>query len=98
MDERSRVLLTVTLGAVAGGLIGFLYLTRRGHDVREQIEPALDSFVEEINWARATVEKARDAVAEGRRAFDDMMAVTRGEAPESGDRAGNGPPPSGLVQ
>ena len=98
MDERSRELLSVTLGAVAGGLIGFLYLTRRGHDVREQIEPALDGFVDEINRARATVEKARNAVAEGRRAFDDMMAATHGQDPAAGETARHGRPPSDAVQ
>ncbi|MXY24822.1 MAG: YtxH domain-containing protein [Acidobacteria bacterium] len=98
MDERSRVLLSVALGAVAGGLVGFLYLTRRGRDVREQMEPALDSFVDEINWARATVEKARDAVAEGRRAFDDMMAAARAPEPASGEPAGIERPPAGVVQ
>ncbi len=98
MDERSRVLLSVALGAVAGGLVGFLYLTRRGRDVRDQIEPALDSFVEEIDWARATVDKARNAVAEGRRAFDDMIAATRPQEPVSGETVENGLPPSGAVQ
>ena len=98
MDERTRVLLSVALGAVAGGLVGFLYLTRRGRDVREQIEPALDSFVDEINWARATVEKARDAVAEGRRAFDDMVAATRVQESASGETGGNEQSPAGMVQ
>lgn len=98
MDERSRVLLSVALGAVAGGLVGFLYLTRRGRDVRDQLEPALDSFVDEIDRARATVEKARHAVAEGRRAFDDMVAASRAQEPVSGETAENGLPPSGAVQ
>ncbi len=98
VDERSRVLFSLVLGAVAGGLVGFLYLTRRGRDVRDQIEPALDGFVDEIDWARATVEKARSAVAEGRRAFDDMMAAASTQAPAStGETTGNGRPPSGVV-
>ena len=99
MDERSQVLFSVVLGAVAGGLVGFLYLTRRGREVRDQIEPTLDGFVEEIDRARSTVDKARQAVAEGRRAFDDMLAAARAqESASTGETAGSGSAPSGVVQ
>ena len=99
MDERSQVLFSVVLGAIAGGLVGFLYLTRRGRDVRDQIEPTLDNFVEEIDQARATVDKARQAVAEGRRAFDDMIAAARAqESTSTGETAASGNSPSGVVQ
>ena len=97
MDERSSVLLATLLGAVAGGMVGFLYLTRRGRTVRDQLEPTLDSFVEEIDRARGTVEKARHAVHEGRRAFDDMMAAARGSTP-TGEAAGDGGTSAGTVQ
>ena len=99
MDERSSVLFATVLGAVAGGVVGFLYLTRRGREVRDQLEPTLDSFVEEIDRARGTVEKARQAVQEGRRAFDDMMAAARAPAPATtGETEGNGGARSGAVQ
>ena len=77
MDERSQILLSTLLGAVAGAVVGCLYLTERGGRVRKQIEPALDSFVAEIDRARGTVHRAREAVREGRRAFEDVMAVAR---------------------
>ena len=44
MDERSRVLLATCLGAVAGGVWGWLYMTENGRRVRDQIEPKLDDF------------------------------------------------------
>ena len=75
MDERSQVLLSAILGAVVGAILGGLYLTERGRRVREQIEPALDGFIHELERARGTVEKARAAAHEGRRAFDDAMAA-----------------------
>ena len=77
MDERSQILLSTLLGAVAGAVVGCLYLTERGGRVRKQIEPALDSFVAEIDRARGTVLRAREAAREGRRAFEDVMAVAR---------------------
>ena len=66
MDERSQVLLSTLLGAVTGAMVGCLYMTE-----------ALDSFVAEIDRARGTVHRAREAVREGRRAFEDVMAVAR---------------------
>ena len=65
MEERSRVLLATVIGAVAGGVWGWLYLTEGGRRVRSQIEPKLDDFVRELASVRGTVEKARTAANEG---------------------------------
>lgn len=48
-----------------------------GSRVTKQIEPALDSLVAEVDRARGTVQRAVEAVREGRRAFEDVMAVPR---------------------
>ena len=48
-----------------------------GSRVRKQIEPALDSLVAEVDPARGTVQRAREAVCAGRRGFEDVMAVPR---------------------
>ena len=76
MDERSQVLATTVLGAMVGGVLGFLYLTERGREIRTQIEPFFDSVSDELQQARRTVDKARDAASESRRAFDDVLRST----------------------
>ena len=48
VDERSRVLTATLIGAVAGGVWGWLYLTEHGRRIRDQIEPKLDDFIGEI--------------------------------------------------
>ena len=48
MDERSKVLMATLLGAVAGGVYGWLYMTEHGRRVRNQIEPKLDDFINEV--------------------------------------------------
>ena len=74
MDERSRVLISACLGAVAGGVWGYLYLTESGRNLREQIEPRLDDLIGEMTRVRGTVDKARSAANEGWRSLSDITS------------------------
>lgn len=78
MDERSRVVGATFLGAVIGGACGWLYMTENGRRVREQIEPKLDDFVNEIGRIRGTVEKARTAASEGMRSINEVTGGAGG--------------------
>ena len=80
MDERTQVLMTTVLGAAVGGVLGWLYLTERGQRVRVQLEPFFDSVIDEIHQTQQTVDKARLAADEGRRAFDDVLRPARAGA------------------
>jgi hypothetical protein len=72
VDERSRVLISACVGAVVGGVFGWLYLTESGQNVREQLEPRLDDLIGEMTRVRGTVEKARTAANEGWRSLNDI--------------------------
>ena len=72
MDERSRVLMATCMGAVLGGVWGWLYLTANGRRLRSQIEPKLDDFMRELSNVRGTVEKARNVANEGWRSLSDV--------------------------
>lgn len=78
MDDRSRVLIATCLGAVIGGVLGWLYLTENGRRVRNQIEPKLDDFMSELSRVRGTVEKARSAANEGLRSLNEMTGGAQG--------------------
>jgi len=78
VDERSRVLLATCLGAVAGGVWGYLYLTENGRRVRDQIEPKLDDLMHEVTRVRGTVEKARQVASEGLRSLNDVTGAAQG--------------------
>ena len=78
MDERSRVLMATFMGAVIGGVWGWLYMTENGRRVRDQIEPKLDDFVNELGRMRGTVEKARSAANEGWRSLNEMAGGAQG--------------------
>lgn len=78
MDERSRVLLATFIGAIVGGVWGWLYLTEQGRRIRQQIEPKLDDFITEVTRVRGTVDKARTAANEGWRSLGEMTGGTAG--------------------
>ena len=72
MEERSRVLLATVIGAVAGGVWGWLYLTAAGRRVRDSIEPKLDDLIRELARVRGTLDKARTAANEGWRSLNEI--------------------------
>ena len=78
VDERSRVLVATVVGAVVGGVWGWLYLTEGGRRVRVQIEPKLDDFMRELASARGTVAKAKSAANESWRSLNEMTGGTQG--------------------
>ena len=77
MDERARVLTATFLGAVIGGVWGWLYLTERGRRVRSPIEPRLDDFMTELTRLRGTVDKARSAANEGWRSLNEITGTVQ---------------------
>ena len=96
MDERSQVLLSALLGAVAGAVVGGLYLTERGRRVRDQIDPALDGFMSELERARGTMEKAQAAAREGHRAFQGVVDATQASDDEVTDESTEAWPGRGV--
>lgn len=78
MDDRSRVMLAALVGAAAGAVWGYLYLTTSGQRVRAQMEPKLDDFVGELRRLRGTIEKARTAADEGWRSLSDLTGTQGG--------------------
>jgi hypothetical protein len=78
VDERSRVLMATCVGAVIGGVWGWLYLTESGRRVLDQIDPRLDDFMNEVARMRGTVEKARTAANEGWRSLSDLTGGQQG--------------------
>ena len=72
MDDRSRVLMSACVGAVVGGVLGYLFLTEDGRRVRERLEPGMDDVLREVRRLRGAAEKARMAAAEGVLAVEDL--------------------------
>ena len=65
MEDRARVVLSACLGALVGGVAGYLFLTQDGRRLRERLEPGMDELLREMRHLRSAAEKARLAAAEG---------------------------------
>ena len=65
MDDRARITLSMAVGAVVGGFVGFLLFTDRGRAFRQELEPQLEQFMGEAQRLSAAFDKTRKAVKDG---------------------------------
>ena len=68
-----REMAATIVGAVIGGVAGYLFFTERGRSVRRQIEPALEDFARELMSFRNTVQKAAGVANEGWKVLNDTL-------------------------
>jgi gas vesicle protein len=73
------------VGAVLGGIAGYLFLTEHGRRLRRSLEPALDDLSRELSSFRATVQRATSLANEGWQLLNDMLADAGGGAGNSGN-------------
>jgi gas vesicle protein len=88
VNERSVVVLGALVGAALGGVAGYLFLTERGRQLRDEIEPRVHDLMRELGALQGTLARARDAVSEG------LRAVGQASVNEAG--AGQSPGASAL--
>ncbi len=71
MDDKA---VTATIvGAVIGGMAGYLFFTNRGRELRRQIEPALDDIARELNSFRVTMQRAAGVANEGWKLLNETL-------------------------
>jgi len=63
----------VGLGALVGGVAGYLLLTDRGRDFRANVEPRVDDLLGEVQRLGAAFDRTRRAVEDGWRSFNRLM-------------------------
>ena len=76
----SRELAATLVGAVIGGVAGYLFFTDRGRSVRRQIEPAIEDFSRELMSFRTTVQKASGVASEGWKLLNEALGEPEGGA------------------
>jgi gas vesicle protein len=71
--DNSRAVAATLVGAVIGGVAGYLFFTDHGRSVRRQFEPALDDFARELMSFRSTVQKAAGVANEGWKLLNEAL-------------------------
>jgi len=65
VSERAQIVAASIVGAVIGGLAGYLFLTESGRTLRRQIEPGLEEAARELSRVTGTMLGAAGAAREG---------------------------------
>jgi gas vesicle protein len=73
VDDNSRAMAATIVGAVVGGIAGYLFFTERGRALRREVEPALEDIVRELNSFRGTVEKVAGVATEGWKVLSEAL-------------------------
>jgi hypothetical protein len=81
VTENARALAATIVGAVVGGVAGYMFFTDRGRALRRQVEPALEDFARELNHFRGTWDKAANVASEGWKLLNEI-----GEGASRGSR------------
>lgn len=76
-----RTVAATIIGAVIGGMAGYLFFTDRGRELRRQIEPALDDIARELNSFRGTVQRAAGVASEGWKLLNETLGDGEQQAP-----------------
>ena len=79
--DNSRAIAATIVGAVLGGMAGYLFFTEHGRSIRRQIEPALDDFAKELMSFRATIQKAAGVATDGWKLLNEALGEGAQHAP-----------------
>jgi gas vesicle protein len=71
--NNSREMAATIVGAVIGGVAGYLFFTERGRSARRRIETALEDFSSELMSLRNTVQKAAGVANEAWELLNDTL-------------------------
>ena len=71
--SNSRELSATLVGAVIGGVAGYLFFTAHGRSLRRQIEPTLEDLSRELMSFRSTVRKATGVASEGWKLLNEAL-------------------------
>ena len=73
MRHNAQALAVTMIGAVVGGLTGYLLFTEQGRAWRRKLEPQIEDLMREIDQFRGTVARASSAAGEGWRMLHDAL-------------------------
>lgn len=76
MTDRTKIMLSALAGAVGGAVAGYLFLTKPGEALREQLGPGLDDVIGRLQDLQASVQHARGVADQSWSALRDITRDT----------------------
>jgi hypothetical protein len=74
MTDQSRAVAASIVGAILGGVAGYMVFTPQGRALRRRLELALEDLANELNHFRSTLARAGFTANEGWRLINDAMS------------------------
>lgn len=59
MTDRTKIMMSALAGALGGAVAGYLFLTKAGEELRDQVGPGLDNVIGRLQDLQASVQHAR---------------------------------------
>jgi hypothetical protein len=81
VTDNSQALAASVVGAIVGGIAGYLLFTDHGRSLRRQLEPSIEDLGRELNSFRATVEKAAGVASEGWKLLNETLGESGRPSP-----------------
>jgi hypothetical protein len=83
-NDRQAMAATL-VGAVIGGLAGYVFFTEKGRAWRRQLEPQLEELARELEQFRGTVRRASSVAGQGWRLLNEAMQENVGTHQQATD-------------
>lgn len=82
MEDRSRIAVSMLVGAALGGMLGYLLFTEGGRRARNSLRGQLEGLVDDASRFSGSIEKMRGVATEGWRSVKDVFsALSADEVP-----------------
>ena len=76
MTDRTKIMVSALAGALGGAVAGYLFLTKNGEELREQLGPGLEDVIGRLQDLQASVQHARGVADQSWSALRDITRDT----------------------
>lgn len=80
MTDRTKIIVSALAGALGGAVAGYLFLTKNGEELREQVGPGLEDVIGRLQDLQASVQHARGVADQSWSAIRDITRDNTGRA------------------